>query len=159
MPKLFLELVGDPAALVSALLGNVGKHAMPSIFLDLIIMGDGSSALDETKLAGGGCNELRWTLGQEAAVGTGLAANAQRAALRAFNELALVAALPLRMLGSSSSQIRIERPHHAVLWQAVPEDGAGVVEDHDVALAEGRPQSAADHLPDTGPSSSSGARR
>src|SRR5215467_10659052 len=77
MPKLFLELVGDPAGLVSALLGNVGEHAMPSIFLDFIIMDDGSSALDETKLAGGGRNELRWTLGHEAALGTGLATNTQ----------------------------------------------------------------------------------
>src|SRR5262249_50878649 len=66
--EFFLELVGDPAALVSALLGNVGEHAMPSIFLDLIIMDDGSAALDEPKLAGGGRNELCRALWQEAAV-------------------------------------------------------------------------------------------
>src|SRR5262249_54544059 len=106
--KLFLELVGDPAGLVSALLGNVGEHAMPSIFLDPVIMDDGSSALDETKLAGGGRNELRRTPGHEAALGTGLATNTQRAALRALDQFALMATLPLGMLGRRCSQIGIE---------------------------------------------------
>src|SRR5262249_28173058 len=101
--ELFFELVCDPPRLIATLLGYVSEHAVPSIFLDLVIVDDGSAALDEAKLASGGRNELRRALGQEAAVGTRLAADTQRAALRAFNELALVAALPLRMLGSSSS--------------------------------------------------------
>src|SRR5262245_55209347 len=84
-------LVGDPAGPVAALLGNVRKHAVPSAFLDLVIVDDGSAALDEPQLAGGGRNELRRTLGHKAAVGTRLATNAQRAALRALDQLALVA--------------------------------------------------------------------
>src|SRR5262249_29078881 len=118
----------------------------PLIFLDLVIVDDGSAALDETKLTGGGRNELRRTLGQEAAVRTRLAADTQRAALRALDELALVTALPLRMLGRSRSQIGAERPRDAVLGQAVLEDSAAVIEDDDVGLAHGRPQPAADHL-------------
>jgi hypothetical protein len=113
------------------------------IFLDLVVMDDGSAALDQTELTGGGCNEFRRTLGHEAAVRTRLAADAQRAALRALDQLALVAALPLGMLGRRRSQIGIERPLHAVLGQAVTEDGAAVVEDDDIALAVGRPQATA----------------
>src|SRR5262249_22017289 len=66
--------------------------------------------------------------------------------LRALDQLALVATLALGMLGRSGSQIGIKRPRHAVLGQAVPEDGAAVVKDYNVALADGGPQPATDHL-------------
>src|SRR5262249_21304413 len=133
VPELFFELVCDPPRLIAALVGNVGEHAVPSAFLDLVIVDDGSAALDEPELAGSGRNELRRTLRQEPAVGTRLATNAQRVALRALDQLALVATLALGMLGRSGSQIGIKRPRHAVLGQAVPEDGAAVVKDYNVA--------------------------
>src|SRR5262249_2552716 len=93
IPELLFELVRHPARLVAALLRNVREHAVPPAFFDLVIVDDSSAALDEPELAGGGRNELRRPLGQESAVGTRLAANAQRAALRALDQLALVAAL------------------------------------------------------------------
>src|ERR1700746_2993170 len=58
IPELFSELVGDPARLIAPLLRNVREHSVPSIFLDLVIVDDGSPALDEPKLASGGRNEL-----------------------------------------------------------------------------------------------------
>src|SRR6266436_3933291 len=99
VPELFFELVCDPPQLIAALLGNVSEHAVPSAFLDLVIVDDGFAAFDEPKLAGGGRNELRRTLGHEAATGTRIATHAQRAALRALDQFALVVALPLGMLG------------------------------------------------------------
>src|SRR5712671_927434 len=39
IPELFFVLVSDPSGLLAALIGNLGEHAVPPIFLDLVITG------------------------------------------------------------------------------------------------------------------------
>jgi hypothetical protein len=50
------------------------------------------------------------------------------------------------VLGRRRLQIRAERPLDAILGQAVPKDGTGVIEDDDVGLAVGGSQPTANHL-------------
>src|SRR5262245_634905 len=92
VPELFFVLVSNPPRLIAALLGNVGEHAVPFGLIEHA--GLGPAALDETEIAIDVRHVFRRTLGHEAAVRTRLATDTQRSALRAFNELALVAALP-----------------------------------------------------------------
>ena len=53
---------------------------------------------------------------------------------------------PLLMRRTLGAAIRIERPVNSILNEAVPEDGAAVIEDDGVGLAFGRTQYPADHL-------------
>jgi hypothetical protein len=104
--------VGDPPRLVSALLGNVGEHAVPFVLIEHA--GLGLAAFDEAEIAIEVGDVFRRTLRQEAAIRTWLAADAQCAALRAFDQLALASALPLGVLRRCGSPIGIERPLDAI---------------------------------------------
>src|SRR5262249_36811839 len=59
-----------------------------------------------------------------------------------------LAGLALLMRWGCSTAIDVERPFDMVLGQAVTEYGAGMVEDDCAVLALGRPQHAANHLPE-----------
>ena len=72
------------------------------------------AAGDQAEFTVGGQHQLCRAPGEESAVEAGLATDAQRAAWRAFYELAVAAALPLLMLRRYGSPVEIERPLHAV---------------------------------------------
>src|SRR6516225_5949744 len=76
VPELFFELVGDPAGLVSALLGDVGEHALPFGLIERASLGP--AAFDQTEIAIEVGHVFRRTPGQEAAVRARLATSAQR---------------------------------------------------------------------------------
>src|SRR5262249_19146040 len=144
VPKLFLELVCDPTGLVATLLGNAREHGVPFGWIEHADFG--LAVLDKPEIAVEVCDVLGGPFRHEAASRTWLTTNGQRAALGAFDQLALASALPLLMLGRRGAQIWIKGPVHTVLWQAVTEYSAGMIEDDDIGLAFGWPQTASDHL-------------
>src|SRR5262249_17003416 len=83
----------------------------------------------------------------EAAIWACLTAEAQGAALAAFQQTAVpLLAQPFLMLGCGGMLVGIEGPFDMVLGQAVLEYGAAVVEHDCITLSLDRPQHATDHL-------------
>ena len=87
-------------------------------------------------------------LRQESATRARFAADADGAALRAFEQARTVVFAPLRMRRTLGVTIWIERPFDRVFHKPVPKHRARVIEHDGVVLARGRAQDAADHLPE-----------
>ena len=96
MSEFFAVLVRDPAGLVTALAGDIGKHSVPALTGFWITRSGTSAAVaDETELALGDEHVTRWSLWQESAMRAWLTGEAKRAAL-AY----IVAGVPKDRLGS-----------------------------------------------------------
>ena len=147
MAKLVLEQIEGPAGFLAAAEHFPDQHPVPLSFLLERVTGSlRLAARHEPELAFDVANVFRWSLRQESAAWARLAAEPQRAALRAFDEAGDLAFEARLMCGGNRAVIDIERPLDMIFGQTVPEDGAGMVEDDAVGLAIGRTQATADHL-------------
>src|SRR5262245_51796358 len=112
----------------------------------IVLLGMRPSASNQPKLAIANEDVARRTLRQESAMRTRLPGEPQRAALRAFEQLASLVRQPRRVCRTARQALGVERPLDVILGQAMHVHCAGMVEEDAVRFAVGWTQAASDHL-------------